>query len=604
VNFKLLLAGVVLVVPAAVHPESAPEPCATADPFAVLVSPRSVTPGESFRVLVASEEPAEGAVLDASGDSGALPPSNVRSSGGGPPTWWAAEFKAPQTGEVKVTLTKKGKTLACKAFEVDAQKRQRKQDKGIWKTEAMWTRGMENLYSAWIELLFIDDGEGASWNPLHAVTRDPAKNFLHDHLGLGEDEGTGPGAFKMRPDCADNPFFLRAYFSWKLGLPYGYHTCSRGKLQQPPKCKQWTTNEADRGAGGEAEAFGHFLKGLMNSIHSGSARTPLDAQKTDLYPVALTKKDLRPGVVFADPYGHTLVIVRWIPQTPDRPGLLLAVDAQPDGTIGIKRFWRGNFLFTASDVIGEPGFKAFRPVVKMKGGLAPMTNEQVAASSDYGNFSLQQKKMDPEDFYDAMERLINPDPLDPVSAYLDLHKALYEQLLVRVKSVASGEKFMKANPGIVIPMPEGAKIFQTTGAWEDYSTPSRDMRLLIAMNVLLGFPEKMAKNPASYNLPEGETPESMKKQLAKLHDKWSKEMTVTYVKSNGKEKTLTLAEILDRIEAFEMAYNPNDCVEVRWGAPKGSKEGAGCKRRAPDDQLALMKSYRKWFHERRYPVEE
>jgi len=28
-------------------------------------------------------------------------------------------------------------------------------------------------------------------------------------------------------------------------------------------------------------------------------------------------------------------------------------------------------------------------------------------------------------------------------------------------------------------MPEGEKIFETMGAWEDFATPSRDLRLLI-----------------------------------------------------------------------------------------------------------------------------
>ena len=33
-------------------------------------------------------------------------------------------------------------------------------------------------------------------------------------------------------------------------------------------------------------------------------------------------------------------------------------------------------------------------------------------------------------------------------------------------------------------MPDGPAIFETTGAWEDFATPSRDLRLLIAMDVV------------------------------------------------------------------------------------------------------------------------
>ena len=39
-----------------------------------------------------------------------------------------------------------------------------------------------------------------------------------------------------------------------------------------------------------------------------------------------------------------------------------------------------------------------------------------------------------------------------------------------------------------------------------------------------------------------------------------------------------------------MAYNPNDCVELRWGAAENSDEAATCKRHAPAAQRAKMSS--------------
>ena len=50
-----------------------------------------------------------------------------------------------------------------------------------------------------------------------------------------------------------------------------------------------------------------------------------------------------------------------------------------------------------------------------------------------------------------------------------------------------------------------------------------------------------------------------------------------------------------------MAYNLNDCVELRWGAPAKSDEAATCKRYAPAAQRTKMTKYRPWFHERRRP---
>ena len=43
----------------------------------------------------------------------------------------------------------------------------------------------------------------------------------------------------IRPDCADLPYFLRAYFSFKMGLPFGYAKCTRGTADSAPKCYEW-----------------------------------------------------------------------------------------------------------------------------------------------------------------------------------------------------------------------------------------------------------------------------------------------------------------------------------------------------------------------------
>jgi len=75
----------------------------------------------------------------------------------------------------------------------------------------------------------------------------------------------------------------------------------------------------------------------------------------------------------------------------------------------------------------------------------------------------------------------------------------------------------------------------------------------------------------------------------------------TYPRSDGSAWTLSLKDVLDRATALEMAYNLNDCVELRWGAPEKSDEASTCKRRASSAQRAKMTDYRAWFHERRRP---
>ena len=176
--------------------------------------------------------------------------------------------------------------------------------------------------------------------------------------------------------------------------------------------------------------------------------------------------------------------------------------------IGVKRFWKGNFLFTTEDVIGEPGFKAFRPIVVESGRPRLLDNREISSSPDYGDYSLEQERLAGAKLYAAMEKLINPEPLDAEAAFDDLFRALHEQLLVRVDSVANGEAYMTAHPGTVTPMPSGKAVFQTLGPWEDYSTPNRDLRLLIAVDTILEFPDKVAANPGAYEMAGKKTPDA------------------------------------------------------------------------------------------------
>jgi len=572
--------------------------CATPAGYAILVSPRSPVPGDTLRVLVAMEEPPDRATVHLAGPDGKTPLQAVR-QGGGPPYWVAGQLPAATLGNHQLLVENGGRGAACAPVFVVEKRRLRKKSRIAWATERSWTRDMENLYSAWLEILF-DAPEGTSWRPLHQITRDGGRNFLHNYLGLNEDKDAR-GGLKLTPDCADNPFYLRAYFSWKLGLPFGHHKCTRGNRKKGPECTKWVSNETPRNKGSRVGSFYRFLRRVKCDVHAASARSILDSNATDLYPVELTRKSLRPGVVFADPFGHTLMLVKWLPQTKDSPGVLLAADAQPDGTVAIKRFWRGNFLFTTKDVIGGPGFKAFRPVARRHGVLKPQTNRQVAANPDYADFSLEQQQMNTTTFFDRMERVVNPDPLDPVSAFRLLHEALHEQLQTRVGSVRNGEEWKKEHSGKVIDMPSGIRIFRTSGPWEDFSTPARDMRLLIAMDVLKDFPDRLLRTPEAFSLPENKTPKQVREKLVELHAAWAAEMTITYERSDGSSQTLTVLEVLARSAAFEAAYNPNDCVEVRWGASKESAEGATCSRRAPKRQRAKQKKYRGWFENRRRP---
>src|SRR5215467_8037892 len=65
----------------------------------------------------------------------------------------------------------------------------------------------------------------------------------------------------------------------------------------------------------------------------------------------------------------------------------------------------------------------------------------------------------------------------------------------------------------------------------------------------------------------------------------------SYPRSDGSAWTLMLRDVIDRAADLEMAYNPNDCVELRWGAPANTNEASTCKRYAPTSQREKMSKY-------------
>jgi hypothetical protein len=128
------------------------------------------------------------------------------------------------------------------------------------------------------------------------------------------------------------------------------------------------------------------------------------------------------------------------------------------------------------------------------------------------------------------------------------------------------------------------------------------MRFLIALDVLTDFPDKVERNPEAFATPADKKIEDIKNELKKLHREWAEEITISYACSNGLPQTLTLADVLNRREDLEMACNPNDGIEVRWGAAEGSDEMVSCERRAPAEQRLKMESYRQWFKDRKFPI--
>jgi hypothetical protein len=638
VTALLLIAGaffVVLFSMVEAQAKGATATCEDATNLAVLTSPIAPWRGAPLRVVMAAEEPLDGELTLIAPNGKVAAKSRERH--GGPPFFWIVEVASPTVGTWQAMLTRDRATGECATIIREISVRNAESAPthstpgSVWPLRDNWNRASENLYSAWIETLFDAPLDVAlSWPALHEVLRDRSRNLLFNHLGLRED---GKGLV-IRPDCADLPYFLRAYFAFKMGLPFGYSKCTRGGGGQPPKCPQWwnTQHEEPPPAPPEQKAapdflsalfgapttlptiklspkpqglvpvFGYYLRTTVaNAVHSGTGRAAANDDNTDYYPVRLKQETLRPGTVYADPYGHIMVLTRIMPQSDGAAGVLLAVDAQPDGTVARKRFWRGNFLFAQDPALGSPGFKRFRPIVREKNGaLRRLTNDAIGKNPHYGDFSLDQSRFGVEDFYDRMDDVISPAPLDPLRAMKEVITALEEQVKARVTSVENGRKYQNGG-GAEVAMPGGASIFETTGAWEDFATPARDLRLLIAIDVVRGFPDRVARRPERYAMPKEKSVADVKVELESVLASELAARKFSYPRSDGSPWTLALKDVVDRMAELEMAYNVNDCVEIRWGARDDSEEASTCKRRASVAQRGKMSEYRAWFHGRSRP---
>jgi len=636
--------------------EAASGICEDAAELSVLPSPLAPWKGAPLRVMVVTEKPLVGVLSLVAPDGTDAAKSPDRH--GGAPYSWFAEVAEPAAGTWHAKLVLDHAAAECSTITRDITVSARKPEPlptpsgSFWQVRNNWNSTTESLFSAWIEKLFdAPPDQDLSWKVWHEVLRDRSRNFLFNYLGRGEDNAkTG-----LRPDCADFAYFLRAYFAYKMGLPFGYSNCSRGTGGKPPKCYQWFDMEHpevtrpppppeqeivsatpaaatppaptptllglfNRSQPADAPGtalpapptppkpkrpttFGEYLRDVGDVVHTGAVRVVGSDDNTDFYTVPLTQQALRPGTVYADPYGHVLMLVHRVPELNGMPGVFLAVDAEPDGSITRKRFWRGNFLFVHDPALGSPGFKHFRPIVRDKNGpLRRLANTEITKNPSYGDFSLDQSQMSAEDFYDRMDDVMSPEPLDPVKAMTDAIASLNEQVKTRVTSVENGRKYQEKQAGETA-MPNGPSIFETTGAWEDYSTPARDFRLLIAIDVVRGFPDRVVRRAARYAMPNGKSVDDVKSELQGVLASELASRKISYTRSDGSQWTLSLKNVVDRAADFEMAYNPNDCVELRWGAPENSQEASTCKRHAPQAQRAKMLSdYRTWFHERHWPT--
>jgi len=387
-------------------PPAPPSPCTQGtDPFLTVLE-RQVSPGASFRLLAVSEKPLDAHRLRL-GLGLRMPGSPMtvlhRPLVTGPPHAVVFGGRAPtRPGRYALQLLDDHRQQrACVHLTVVARTAHRPRtapQSGIWRIRREWHDGWERAFSAWIAHLFRPlPNQPAGWRPLHRVLRLARRNLLHNRLGRAEDDYASRVKVHAWADCGDTPYQLRAYFAWKLGLPFRYRRCSRGSSTRGPRCPDRRDNltaEFDR-IGDPVRRFNAFIRqGMAWWVHSGTMRTLPEDEDADFYPVKLDRRSIRPGTVFVDVAGHVLMVTQW-----DHLGLY-AIDGHPDLSVTRRRFSEKYFRYVRGTRTG--GFKAFRPLRLDGDRVVPVPNHALRRFFSVEQYRFARRR----DFYRQMNQLI------------------------------------------------------------------------------------------------------------------------------------------------------------------------------------------------------
>ena len=206
----------------------------------------------------------------------------------------------------------------------------------------------------------------------------------------------------ISPDCADLVYFLRAYFAFKMGLPFGYSSARAAAAASRRSATRWFDQCAmprprrapAAGAGGVRSAR-ISARWSPTPCSPAPCASPANDDNTDFYTVPLTQQTLRPGTVYADPYGHVLMLVRRVPQIGRRAPA--SSSRSTASRTARSRASASGAAISCSPTIPRSAAPASsasgRSCATRTARLRRLTNAEIAKNPQYGDFSLEQSKL-------------------------------------------------------------------------------------------------------------------------------------------------------------------------------------------------------------------
>jgi hypothetical protein len=437
---------------------------------------------------------------------------------------------------------------------------------GSWRaTASNWTQADELGYSAFIQAL----GESG------CATPDECINSSSNPLRDAED-----GFIPFNADCADLIYMLRAYYAWKLGLPFTFATSVKPIGNGGPRFSSGGNRVSGRRLVSNGEAIRSVLAQARDQTSSAQLRIGPgtdDSPQSDFYPVQIRRGSIRPGTAIYDPNGHVAIVYKV-----GADGRIHYMDSHPDFTLS-RSVYGAQFGRDLPQLGG--GFKNFRPFQADGGRAAMAPNASIADYSTEQYFGTGGGAQDwraakfVHDGVDAsyyefvrMRMSLGPLTFNPVTELRETLKTLCNDFYDRQKFV---ERAIDA--GIDRrPHPQRLpdNIYGSSDTiWETYSTPSRDARLKAAF---IAAREDTARLIDRYNKRDPRIRYSgldLQGDLERTYEAQAERCTVVYWRSDDQKVILRLPELSRRL--FALSFSPYDCVERRWGA-SSAEELASC----------------------------
>ncbi len=377
-------------------------------------------------------------------------------------------------------------------------------DAAVWETRNQWSSKWEKAYEHWV---------ATEWN----------KNYF-----------TQNNAYKgLKMDCADLVYAMRAIFAAENGLPFA--------INDPTGSGNIISNRMTRFDGMTSQqrkrAFVAYLYGV----------TSTKSLPRDSYPPRVNRNDLTSGsfLLTDEKSHHAWTVKKFLPT--GVPYLLFS--SRPAKTVMFERLEYPTMGFTFPNGLKpetHAGFRNFKPI-----------NELKKPAWQVSGYSLEQYNIPYRSWRSEMQKRM--------STRGESSEELLERLLLSV-CAGTKERVVAVNEGLaqLKKITQQGRQCMNAKEYDDYSTPSRDKRLIGNFEDLVN---------AYYNLRSKNRLGNGK--YARITTQIMQGKSTSYCELNA-GVSVSLGHVVAAGLSGTLSSNPHDSLAARWGLERSGSRAKSC----------------------------